>query len=670
MPESGQQSLLDLSPADTLVWERQGGSGHLFTRLDSITGALLANSLGGRRVGTLTIAKPYSAVGLDGLSRDDQDFLRETFLPSQQQRRGAWYLPAAGTIRLGCANLPHHYIHHPRFASGMGADETVKVEFEEHPAALYFWTVLQSLFNLVYGPLLFRTTDPPGGTRDEQRSAWQDLESSYSAVGLDPDALLRRCRYGAGWSQLNAEERLEARTQLLLDLTHAVTPTTSSLHRILAVRPLLQRYYARSKRGSPTMRQVLTKDLQPVLTGYFAGDWLAFLRYIGEQPEAEERITTALPEPKLYVQAEDRAAAVAATHGVAPTEVKRMLATFWSQEEASSPVRARVDALREFWRQFDDIHARQAPGMRPLWGFVEEDTTVRLDNSDGIGNGPAWYAPGSYRELLPPALLSKIEVLWGGTNIPKWPDRIVSSALPHGLMASALGPAVRFWHGVSLTSWFVSEGPYSRTEVADLRTFYAKDLAQLAEIGCPVDVGVFSELVAAEKKLGRARLFKDPHLKGEKGEVGLEFGSRRAGFERLRDVITQYRREWTARCIDSYLQSRWDGELRASATEYDRLSELKGRTPKAKEFSGVAEEPSNHWFGGNASDLYAAFGAKCPFECVRIRVLPNDIQALMRRVFQLLGGKNTSYSELAMAGLKEGNEAERVASTGRSQATR
>ena len=55
------------------------------------------------------------------------------------------------------------------------------------------------------------------------------------------------------------------------------------------------------------------------------GDWSAFLRYIGEQPEAEERITTALPEPKLYVQAEDRASAIAATHGVAPTEVKRML---------------------------------------------------------------------------------------------------------------------------------------------------------------------------------------------------------------------------------------------------------------------------------------------------------------------------------------------------------
>jgi hypothetical protein len=660
VPKAGNQPLLDLSPSETLVWERQGGSGSFFTRLDSISAALLASSLAGRRVGTLTIAKPYSAVGLEGLSRDDQDFLRETFLPSQQQRRGAWYLPEAGTIKLGCANLPHHYGHHPRFASGMVADETVKVEFEDQPSGLYFWTVLQPLLSLLYGPIQFRTTDPPNGTRDEQRSAWQDLASTYAAVGLEPDALLKRCRYGAGWSQLNDEERLEAKTQLLNDLREEVTSATASLHRILAIRPLVQRYYARSKRASPTMRQVLKKELQPVLTGYFAGDWLAFLRYIGEQPEADERITTALPEPKLYVQAEDRASAVAATHGVAPAEVRRMLAAFWSQENSSSPVRARVDALREYWLQFDDIHARQASGMQTLWGFVEEDTTARIDNIDGLGNGPAWYAPGSYRQLLPPVLLSKIETLWGGTNLPKWPDRTVSSASPQGLMASALGPAVRFWHGVALTSWFVSEGPYSRTEIADLQTFYAKDLAQLAEIGCPVDVGVFSGLVTAEKKLGKATRFTDPRSKGEKSEGGLEFGSRRAGFEHLRDVITQYRREWTARYIDAYLQSRWNGDLRAAATEYDRLAELKGRAPKAKEFSSVAEEPINQWFGGNACDLYATFGAKSPFKCERIRILPYDVQAFMRLVFRHLGGKNESYSEFAMRGLKEGNNAWRT----------
>jgi hypothetical protein len=567
-------------------------------------------------------------------------------------------LPAAGTIRIGCANLPFHYATHPRFASGIAADETVRVAFEDQPAAMYFWTVLQPLFTLVYGPILLRTTDPPGGARDDQRKAWQVLESGYAAVGLRPDALLKRCRYGAGWRRLNAEQRLEAKTELLRDLRDEVTPAAASLHRILAVKPLIHRYYARSKRGSPTMRQVLNKDLQLVLTGYFGGDWLAFLRYIGEEPEADERITTALPEPKLYVQAEGRASVVAAAHGVAPAEVKRMLASFWSREDAVSPVPPRVDALREYWGEFDDIHARQAPGMRSLWGFVEEDTTARFDNSDGLGNGPAWFAPGCYRQLLSPALIARIEKLWGGTNYPKWPDRIVSSALPHGLMASALGPAVRFWQGVALTSWFNSEGPYSRTEIADLSTFYAKDLAQLAEMGCPVDVGVFKDLLAAAKKLGRATRFTDPRSKGKKNEASLEFGSRRAGFEYLRDVITRHRREWTARCIDSYLQTRWDGELRATATEYDRLAELKGRAPKAKEFSGAAAEATNHWCGGNACDLYAAFGAKCPFECRSTRILPRDVQAFIRLVFRHLGGKNRSNSDLAAASsLKEGNDA-------------
>jgi hypothetical protein len=566
---------------------------------------------------------------------------------------------------VGLANLPLHYEKHPRFASGLATDEAAKITFDDQPEGVYFWTVLQPLFELIYRPLLFRTSDPPDGTSDEQRQAWRDVEASYAAMELSVDDAISRCRYGSGWGRLSGAERLEVRRQLVLALQESATSKTASLHRLLAVRKLVERYYSRGRRGSPTLRKVVTKEVQPILTGYFGGDWLAFLQYIGEVPESDERISTTLPEPRLYVQAEERAPAVAAMHGVAPEEIRRMLGAFWSQEGARSPVRARVDALQEYWRQFEEIHSRQAPGMQSLWGLVEEGTVPRFDGSDGLGNGPAWYVPGCYTKLLSMGLLADIDRLWAGTFLPKWPGRIVSTALPHGLLGSTLGPALRFWQGLSLTAWFASEGPYSRTEIADLQELYAADLQSLSDDGCPVDRPLFPALVAAEKKLGRPTRFIDPRsevnrsevISGVRLETSMEFGSRRSGFEYLRDVITSYRREWADRYIERYCECRWSTELRSTAVEYYKLTELKGREPSAKAFATAIEGPANHWFGGNACDVYAAFGAKAPLPCMRgARLLPQDIQSFMRDVFRHLGGEVTSYSELATPGLKSGSD--------------
>ena len=107
------------------------------------------------------------------------------------------------------------------------------------------------------------------------------------------------------------------------------------------------------------MCQVLTKPLQQTLCAYFGGDWLAFLRYIGEQPHPEERIATTLPEPKLYVDAAERVSTVAAQHGLDPAEIERMLMAFWTGERATSPVHQRISILKRYWQCFDEVHARQ-----------------------------------------------------------------------------------------------------------------------------------------------------------------------------------------------------------------------------------------------------------------------------------------------------------------------
>ena len=52
------------------------------------------------------------------------------------------------------------------------------------------------------------------------------------------------------------------------------------------------------------------------------------------------------------------------------------------------------------------------------------------------------------------------------------------------------------------------------------------------------------------------------------------------------------------------------------------------------------------WFGIRIP-LFAAFGEKTPVQPSRNRLLPQDIQAFMWRAFQSLGGKSTSWSDLA-----------------------
>src|SRR5262249_8830170 len=156
-------------------------------------------------------------------------------------------------------------------------------------------------------------------------------------------------------------------------------------------------------------------------------------------------------------------------------EVRRMLGTYWGNQQIRSPVEQRVDALRQFWHAFDEIHARQRSGMRPLWGLVE-DTGLVLQE-EVTQSRP--YQPGLYRELLSAALLSQIAQLWGTVMLPQWPHRIVSEPGPHRKMAETFGPALRFWHGCALTAWFLCEGPSSRTDLAGLATYYRRELAEL-----------------------------------------------------------------------------------------------------------------------------------------------------------------------------------------------
>ncbi len=90
----------------------------------------------------------------------------------------------------------------------------------------------------------------------------------------------------------------------------------------------------------------------------------------------------------------------------------------------------------------------------------------------------------------------------------------------------------------------------------------------------------------------------------------MTIGSRRSGFEFLRDIVTRYRRAWSAKCLDAYLRARWESEIQGAARQYARYIEVQGKAPTEKQFAKVAEAPTNHWFGGDVNSLYAAIGEK------------------------------------------------------------
>jgi hypothetical protein len=623
-----------------------------FATLDKILSSVVHASLAGKRVAELHPAtKPYETVRLsEAIDSKAAAYIAQTFSLDSQQGRGAWFVPDEASLTIGWANWPYHSDRYQQFSCGVAHRERGKVRFDGSPAAIFVWATLERLFELLYSPFMLRGPTPLGGDHDEQRNGWVRVLDAYNALGivLDPD--LCGMGFGVGWGKLRAREQLAVRHALRDAIRAAVGHDVGARYRILSTRDLVQKYYASARGGPPTMRKVITKPLQRSLAGLFGGDWLSFVAYLGETANPGEQISKTLPEPRLYVGASTRVATVAAEQGVSAEEVERMLATFWSSGGDTSPVHRRVAVLREYWDHFDGAHARQASGMNSLWGFADP-AALTLAGLDTAETGPAWYHPGQYRRKLPAELLAEIERLWEGLFLRSTPGRIVTSTSPYAGMLDAFGPALRFWHGVGLTTWFLSEGPMSRTDLGGLRQYHSRDLESLAALKTPVDNGLFTELIAAEKHLGKPKPYTTSEhvselMPGVRLSTGMTVGSKRSGFEFLRDIVTTYRRAWAAKFLDTYLRARWESEIRAASREYARHLEVKGKAPTAKQFAKFAEAPTNHWFGGDVNSLYAAFGEKAPGPTQRVKLLFNDVESFALRVFFALGGNRIDASNL------------------------
>jgi hypothetical protein len=622
-------------PEELLNLEREAAVASF--SVDTHLSGLVTRALRGSRVVEVTSSRDGDKVSLRDLEAEAKNWVADSFWATNQQKRGAWYIPKEASLEAGLVNLAWHYEVHPRFAVGAALDERARVSLSTSPEGLLVWAVLEPLFQDVYMPLMLRAEQKTTKTREDLLDDWTSAYQIASDLGYEINDLLNRMRFGSGWSRLKADQQLAIKTELMEALGSQAGSTVLLRYRCSRILRLIKAYYIKAKDGRALRRRVLTRDLHRTLTGFFGGDWLAFLDYIGEQPHPDEEIITALPEARLFVGGSARAEQIAAERGLPVREVEQMLTSYWGRSSIESPVEQRTKVLKEYWAAFDGVHAAQQAGMSSLWGFVEEGGFL---NFDDIWRSP--YEPGSYRRLLPQELSNTIESLWGAVMISRWPDRVVSEPWPHSLMADTFGAALKFWHGCALTAWFICEGPYSRTDLGGLAEYHQRELAELSDMKAMVDERLFSDLLASEKRLGPPEPIttesSTTKSHGFETTMSMSIGTRRNGFEILRDVITKHRRQWAADNLDTYLTARWETEIREAAEAHARLLNEKGKTPTAKQFAKHGQVSANHWFGGDLSLLYAAIGEKSAIKPERVSKMPSDRIGFAWSVFVALGG--------------------------------
>ncbi len=649
-------------PSELLKAEAAHGRAEGLTALDALVGRLALRSLNGEvpfRVegadDTRATDRP-STLRLSGLTDEERRVLDDLFSLEKQQARGSWSSRPEINGRLGRLHFPHYLVEHGRFFhESVESDAYRSVSSEASPEALLAHTVLDPMFSSLYEPFVLRSgrAFPPSfddspekakRSRERRRERWQEVDAFFGALDLSVESELSAVKPGGGWSRLRAAEQLSAKAALADAVRRGgerVGPATlGARYRAFRLLPLLERYYAKAKKdGTALRRRTLTREFEATLSGFFGGDWLALLAYLGEEPHPDEHIATALPETRLYLGPSRETAAKIGAEGVSEEQLRLIAASLFGGE--TSPVERRLSALARYWEAFDSLHAQQESGMEPLWGLVEEQPGFVLFR---VEEDSSPHRKGLYRRALPNDLLDEIDELWGSVMAPREPSRIVTEPFPHVRLAEIFGPALRFWHGCALTAWFLCEGPYSRTDMAGLEEYHSRDLAEFEDLGAPVDRGMFPELIAAEGRLG------EPHpiytetreVEVEPGvtiETTMSRGSRREGFELLRNLITKHRRAWAGEHLQEYLRKRVENDVREAARVFHTKSaERGGKPPTPKQFAKTAAVSVNRWFGGDVAALYRAFGERSPVSPVRARVVPEDVEGFVARVYRALGG--------------------------------
>lgn len=630
-----------------LELEKQQGLSAKFAELDNLISELAARSLRGELIVSMSVDEMHNgAVEIHNLTFSQQQFIKNNYDFARQRERGSWTLPEKEYIDVGWLNLTRNFGDFSHFPLSVADSEICRVKLETSPEAVFLWSVFSPFHEKIIYPIKLRSNLAGVYEFEELKDIWNDLDAFYAALGITDVDAINVFRFRGGWSKLASRaEQLGAKKNLLQELSSKINASTGTFYRLYALRSLIEQYYKKAKSdGIVKRKQVITKAFQPLLTGFFGGDWLALVEYLGEKPHPDEQIVTALPKPQILAGGATRIKEISEQEGVSSSEIEKIAAAIWQKPSGASPIEERVDCLKKYWQIFDHLHTIQKPGMKSLWGLVVEGKRIDFDPvRDDI------FHPGLYLELLPADLISEIENLWGTTLLNKFPERIVSEPFPHAVMADVFGPALFFWQNCALTAWFLCEGPYSRTDMEGLEHHQRRYLSELKEMKTPIEPAMFAELIEAEKRLG-----PEERIETEKSRQTLDLGitismsvsngSRRAGFEKLRDIISRYRQSWTEKYLEQYLKTRWESEITPAAnTFFLKMSEKSGKAPTVKQFVSIAATPTKNWFGGDISLLYTAISEKIPFRPKKHLLMPKNKIAFVKKIAELLPTQDFNY---------------------------
>ena len=631
---------------ELLVWEDTHGKAELFADLDRLHGTALAAILRGEDVIAIQI-DPAGRRGKDRveshLAAQWADLLDQHYGLERQQRRGAWYIPDDLAIKPTSTTLPALLTTHPRHALTLAHDASLHSDSAATTAAaVWLWCSLEPTTALLLRPLsLWAGERAPLRSVEEAQSAWETTLGDLQRLGLGLDALAQPFA-PRRWTSTTRAEQVSARQGYLAGLRNIDPLELARRVRALRLQTLLGAVLKKTKGKpqAPLARTALSKAVQPVLSAYFSGYWPTLLGYADLTAHPDEEIVTALPTTELLVGVDDTTVhGIAREQDLAAEDVEAILAAYLgTRPRGRSPIEERLEALTTWWGCFDNLHAAQQPGQPALWGLVDEGFSLVAVHT------PYQVTPRLYRDLLPGEVAAEIDRLWDGVTLPRWPENIVSEPHPHRLMAEALGPAVRFWHGIALTAWYETEGPYGRTTLDQLTEYYRAEIAALEESGLPVDRDLFEELRIVQHSFGPPE-----EVGGTTGTVELGNGrsvevrtggwQRRDGFERAREIITRHRRAWAGQHLGSYLESRWRQELSQAVRSYHKHLAARGKAPTFKQFARMASLAANHWFGGDLSGIYRAMGESAPHTPRRVDYLPVDAYKFALAVYVGLGGE-------------------------------
>lgn len=647
MTSFGQQFLACHNPMQVLELERGKGHSANFAELDNLISELAVRGLRGETIVSMSVDEMHNgAVEIHHLTVLQQQFIKDNYDFAHQRERGNWTLPEKEYIDVGWLNLTKNFDDLSHFPVSVADSEICRVKLETSPEAVFLWAVFSPFYEKITYPIKLRSKLAGVYNIEELKNIWNDLDVFYAALGITNVDAMNVFRFRGGWSKLASRaEQLEAKKKLLQELSSKIDASTGTFYRLYALRSLIEQYYKKAKSdGIVKRKQVITKAFQPLLTGFFGGDWLSLVEYLGERPHPDEQIVKALPKPQILAGGANRIKEISEQEGISVSEIEKIAAAIWQKPSGASPVEERVACLKKYWGIFDNLHTLQKPGMKSLWGLVVEGKRIDFDPvRDDI------FHPGLYLELLSAELISEIENLWGTTLLNKFPERIVSEPFPHAVMADVFGPALFFWQNCALTAWFLCEGPYSRTDMEGLEHHQRRYLSELREMKTPIETAMFAELIEAEKLLG-----PEERIENEKSRQTLDLGitismsvssgSRRAGFEKLHDIISRYRRSWTEKYLEQYLKNRWESEITPAANAFFlKMSEKSGKAPTVKQFVSTAATPTKNWFGGDISLLYTAIGEKIPFRPEKHLLMPKNKIAFVKRIAELLPSQDFNY---------------------------